>query len=176
MKVVLFFCVIVTETEMLRVLPLTKLYSGKQCYICTCAEGKCFGEWLCKYIFMYSLINVGVLYIKKALNIQFNVHIHCKEFFAALAMQYWCWKCLDSSLCLKMYLQVSFWMFLLNITKIYLVTLHCHLQLFIMIEIGDFERECGKMWGALPILIIHNTWCRCTIHDKDIKFIASESY
>lgn len=45
---------------------------------------------------------------KKVLTIQFNVHIHCKQFCAALAMQYWCWKCLDDSLCLKIYSQVSF--------------------------------------------------------------------
>lgn len=63
---------------------------------------------MCKYMSMCSLIDVGILYIKKALNIQFNVHIHCNQFCAALAMQYWCWKCLDNSLCLKMHSQVSF--------------------------------------------------------------------
>lgn len=36
------------------------------------------------------------------------------------------------------------------------------------IEIGKIECECGKKWGTLPILIIDSTWCKCTIHDKDI--------
>lgn len=41
---VVLLCVIVTETEMLRALPLTKLHSGKQCYIHTCAKVSCLGE------------------------------------------------------------------------------------------------------------------------------------
>lgn len=49
----------------------------------------------------------GYFVYKKALNTQFNVHFHCNQFCAALAMQCWCWKCLDNSLCLKMW-QVSF--------------------------------------------------------------------
>lgn len=63
---------------------------------------------MCKYMLMCSPMDVGILYIKKASDIQFNVHIHRNQFCAALAMQHWCWKCLDDSLCLKMYSQVSF--------------------------------------------------------------------
>lgn len=55
---------------------------------------------MCKYMLVCSLIDVGILYMKKALDIQFNVH---NRLCAALAMQHWCWKCLDNSLCLKMY-------------------------------------------------------------------------
>lgn len=121
-KVVLL-CVIVTETEMLEATPLTKLYSGIQCYIYTHVKG--LGKWMCKYMLMYSLIHVGIVYIKRHW-IYSLLYISLYQFCAALAMQYWCWKCLDNSLCLKMYSQVSFWMFLLNITKIYSLTLHCH--------------------------------------------------
>lgn len=41
---VILLCVIVTETEMLKALPLTKLYSGKQCYIHTCAKVSSLAE------------------------------------------------------------------------------------------------------------------------------------
>lgn len=97
-------CVFVTEAEMLGFLPLTKLYSGIQCYIQT-SKAK---ENECEIHVDVLTDRCGYFVYNKALNIQFNVHILCNQFCAALAMQYWCWKCLDNSLCLKMYLQVSF--------------------------------------------------------------------
>ena len=88
-------------------LPLTKPYSGVRC-----AAGVTYWEeWMSRYVLMCSLRDVRILYVE---GMEYSVHICCTKICAALAMQYRCWKCLDNSLCLKVYSLISFWMFLLQ--------------------------------------------------------------